>query len=46
MVFNLAKNFVSEKYEEFLNRIKAGSEDYSDLKVLHHYTSGLKAFYT
>jgi hypothetical protein len=46
ITFNLAQNYLGEYYYEFISKLYGGSEDYSPMKILHHFISGLKAFNT
>ena len=37
---------MNDYYMDFIQKLYGGSEDYKPLKVIHHFASGLKAFYT
>jgi len=46
MTWSFATNEVHKIYIDFVKEIENGSEDFKPLKILHHFSSGLKAFYT
>ena len=43
---NLSQNYIADYYFGFISELYAGSENYKPLKIIHHFTSGLKAFNT
>ena len=43
---NLAQNYLAEYYYNFIQDLYAGSENYEPLKIIHHFSAGLKAHYT
>ena len=44
--FNLSQNYIEDYYFGFISELHAGSDNYKPLKIIHHFTSGLKAFNT
>jgi acyl-CoA oxidase len=46
ITFNLAQNYLGNYYLEFIQQLYAGSENYKPLKIIHHFSAGLKAYYT
>lgn len=46
LTFNFAQNHMNDYYVAFVAELYAGSENYKPLKIIHHFASGLKAFYT
>ena len=44
--FNLAQNFLAEYYYNFIQDLYGGSTNFKPLKIIHHFSSGLKAYYT
>ena len=46
LTFNFAQNHLAEYYLNFIGELYSGNEDYKPLKIIHHFSSGLKAYYT
>jgi acyl-CoA oxidase len=44
--FNLAQNHIGDYYVDFIQELYGGSENYKPLKIIHHFTAGLKSYYT
>lgn len=44
--YSLAQTIIEEYYSNFLAKIRAGDENFKPLKILHHFSAGLKGLIT
>lgn len=46
LTMNFAQNHLNDYYFNFIQNLYGGSEDFGPLKIIHHFASGLKSYYT
>jgi len=46
ITYNFAQNHLADYYYNFIQDLYGGSENYEPLKIIHHFSAGLKAHYT